>query len=291
MGIKYTNKEIESIIDGNSVKKKTRLFLRDRMGYFGLGFILNYEQVEKLTLSVQTDEERSEWERIIGFGLRIENGFKDLGNIVSKIEIGKVLLSRYLMEIQDFERIETLINQLLTPSELDYMVSDDEKAVEYLSSKTIKNRFIDFENYHLISPSFEEGKFLDLHLTGEGSLTEKAKDSYQDIRKKIEAYLCYEFAMMRKLQKWGLDLPEYDELFKSYKESIEMPVSISVRFSGVQDNRGYQLGECHLKEQEEKGIPYPALRDLVEDYSLSLAGFDPMEEETASKINKYYNQI
>ena len=112
IGDKYIKKEIEKIIEKGSVSKKATLFLRDRMGYFGSGFILTYEEIERLTLSVKP-EKRKEWESYISFGLRLENGFKDLDRFLRELTGYRETLLRTLTEIRDFEILEECLNKLV----------------------------------------------------------------------------------------------------------------------------------------------------------------------------------
>ena len=111
---RYNQKMIEGIIKKAPVSKKIQLFLRDRMGYFGQGFILNYDQIERLTLSV-APEDRKEWEVKTALGLRIENALKDMNRSLERVRSGRRRLSRILTEIQDFELLEDTLNQILDP--------------------------------------------------------------------------------------------------------------------------------------------------------------------------------
>jgi hypothetical protein len=60
-----------------------------------------------------------------------------------------------------------------------------------------------------------------------------------------------------------------------------------MRFQGLQYRRLFHLGG--YKNTGE--IPYPAMRDLIEDYSLNINEIDPHIEDNEELIIKYYKSI
>lgn len=283
---KYSQFEIDKIISRGSVKQKARLFVRDRMGYHGTGFIMSYDDIERLTQSVQ-ENDRDKWDELTSFGLRLENGFKDLALIVKNVTRDRNNLQSTLRTLRDFEILEEAVNSLMYPSEY-YKTGPNPKyflEYRYLNPPDIPT------GLSLVSPTRDEEGFVDFHLTGEGSLSEKAMALRDSMRQSMKTYLCYEYAMRERFKELHLDIPEYEETLERFRKEIEIPVSLSLRFEGVQDNRTYQVGECNLKDREPKEYPFPAVRDRVEDYSVRVSDIDLTTNENKEFINTCYSQI
>lgn len=285
---RYSKTEIEKIIEKGSVNKKSRLFLRDRMGYFGLGFILSYKEIEKLTLSVSPDR-RKEWESNISFGLRLENGFKDLDRFLRDLTGLRETLLRTLTEIRDFEILEECLNRLVDKDSEEFSLGWWDQVSEEAQENIEKNG-VERRGLSLVKISLDRWNHISLNLTGEGSLTERAEKNQNDLREQMRCYLCYEEAMRRRIGESGIEVPEYEEKLKQNRSILERPVSMRVRFQGRQDNRTYQTSLVRPQE-EPLEFPYPALRDMIENYSVYPEEINLEEEKNIKSITEYYNQI
>ena len=294
IGTRYSQREIDRIIESGSVKQRARLAIRDRMGYHGAGFILTYEQVERLNLSVQDIIERKQWEDLTSRGLRLENGFKDLKLILRDLSRDRENLLTTLRTIRDFELLEEIINKLIDPQEESLFRATDPQSIDFLSQISLDNmrdRRISSKGFSLIKPTLDPSNHLNLNLTGEDSLTERAKFLRGELMERMREYLCYEVAMRQRISELKLDIPEYEEVLMANREIVEQPVSMSLRFEGVQDNRTYQIGEANLKDRDPQEYPFPSLSDLIEDYSVRPQDIDLDSEENQEFINKCYNQL
>ena len=107
----------------------------------------------------------------------------------------------------------------------------------------------------------------------------------------MRLYLCYEVAIRRRIPELGLSVPEYESLLTRYREVVEEPVSVSLRWAGVQDNRTYQLGETNLKDRDPQEYPFPSLRRLIEDFSVRYQDIDLESIENQQEIKRLYEQI
>lgn len=288
---RYNQREIEGIIGSGSIKQRALLYLRDRMGFYGAGFILSYNQVDRLSLSVSDPDKRRRWVDYISFGLRIENGFKDIELNLRTLTRVRGELGTLLRMIQDFELIEVTMNKLLTPGEPALWDGDmtDRERISQTALDFIRDKRIPSSGFNYIRPSLDENNHLDLGLTGDKSLTEKAKEKQEDLRALLEDCLCYEVALRKRIKESKLIIPEYEVVLKKFREILETPVSFNLRFRGAQDNRVYLLEDD--PDKQEKEFPFPALRDLIEDYSVRVDDIDLKSDESLDKINNFYNQI
>ena len=287
MGNRYSRTEIDRIISEGSIKQKSRLFLRDRMGYFGQGFILSYGDIEALTLSVDAVH-RKEWEGNVSMGLRIENGFRDLSRFLNNLMTEKDNLSRTLTELMEFEKYEVIINKLLLSYDYGDATLDE---IVNVSREKVKTRQISTKDFVLTRPYLSESGTMNLGLTGANSLTEKVKEGQRLVLYYLKYYLCYEEAMRQRISEFRINIPEYMDKIKENRVEVEKPTSMSIRFVGVQDNRGFQIGECNLKDKTPKEYPNPSLRDLIEDYSVRVQDIDLTTAECQKQIKEYYNSI
>lgn len=287
MGNRYSRTEIDRIISEGSIKQKSRLFLRDRMGYFGQGFILSYGDIEALTLSVDAVH-RKEWEGNVSMGLRIENGFRDLSRFLNNLMTEKDNLSRTLTELMEFEKYEVIINKLLLSYDYGDATLDE---IVNVSREKVKTRQISTKDFVLTRPYLTESGTMNLGLTGANSLTEKVKEGQRLVLYYLKYYLCYEEAMRQRISEFRINIPEYMDKIKENRVEVEKPTSMSIRFVGVQDNRGFQIGECNLKDKTPKEYPNPSLRDLIEDYSVRVQDIDLTTDECQKQIKEYYNSI
>ena len=290
---RYSRDDIERIISSGSIKQKSRLYIRDRMGYFGQGFILTYGDIESLTLSVEAWKRR-EWEGFVSFGLRLENGFKDMNRGLERLRRNRADLLRTLSEIHDFEKLELALNKLLDPR-LDPVlwsdIGENAKLLPELALTNLRERRIETDGFSLVSPRLDPSNHIDLGLSGEGSLRERAGEERDRLRNEMRFYLCYEIAIRRRIEELGLNIPEYESLMKQNREVIEEPVSMSLRWAGVQDNRTYQIGEANLKDREPQEHPFPSLMRMIEDYSVRPQDIDLDSIESKQEIKKIYEQI
>lgn len=289
IGDKYIKKEIEKIIERGSVSKKATLFLRDRMGYFGSGFILTYEEIERLTLSVKP-EKRKEWESYISFGLRLENGFKDLDRFLRELTGYRETLLRTLTEIRDFEILEECLNKLVNKDSDEFRQGLFDFSVPEDAKENIETNRVETGGLSLVRMTLDKWNNISLNLTGEGSLTERAEKNRDDLREQMRSYLCYEEAMIGRIKESKIEVPEYGDKLRKNRSVLEKPVSMRVRFQGRQDNRTYQTSLVRPEEGPLE-LPYPALRDLVENYSVYPEEINLNEEKNIKLINEYYNQI
>lgn len=291
---RYSQTDIDRIFDSGTIKQKSRLYLRDRMGYFGQGFILNFDDAKELPLSFEPWK-RDEWEKYVSFGLRLENGFKDMSRSLERIRQDRFILLRTLSEIHDFEKLELLLNRLLDP-DLDPVLWDSigepETIVPRVALENLRDRDIPIDkSFQLIDLTLDPSNHIDLHLSGGGSLREQAEKRRDILREEMRLYLCYEVAIRRRIPELGLSIPEYENLLKKNREVIEEPVSLSLRWEGVQDNRTYQIGEANLKDRDPQEYPFPSLMRMVEDYSVRPQDIDLNSIENRNDIERLYHQI
>ena len=290
MTSEYSYRDIDRIIESNSVKQKIRLYLRDRVGYLGGKFILSYNDVKELTNSVR-EYDREEWDDKIGLGLRLENGFKDMNLYLTAFRTLKMMLQRDLIELMEFERYETIINKLLMEVSCIYGDNETPDQVRDMSMIKLERDEILLRNFAITKPRLTEDGDISLGLTGEMSLTEITKKDFENAKDQLRLYLCYEEAMKRRIKEFDLNIPEYEDILEHNRKEIERPVSMSVRFEGVQDNRAIQVGECNLKDKTPKEYPFPALRKMIEDYSIRVQDIDLSTAENQSRIMMTYNSI
>lgn len=291
---RYSQTDIDRIFDSGTIKQKSRLYLRDRMGYFGQGFILNFDDAKELPLSFEPWK-RDEWEKYVSFGLRLENGFKDMSRSLERIRQDRFILLRILSEIHDFEKLELLLNRLLDP-DLDPTLWDDigepDSLLPRLALDNLRERLIhEDKSFKLIDLTIDPSNHIDLNLSGDGSLREQAKKRRDILREEMRLYLCYEVAIKRRIPELGLSIPEYENLLKKNREVIEEPVSLSLRWEGVQDNRTYQIGEANLKDRDPQEYPFPSLMRMIEDYSVRPQDIDLNSIENRNDIERLYHQI
>lgn len=291
---RYSQTDIDRIFDSGTIKQKSRLYLRDRMGYFGQGFILNFDDAKELPLSFEPWK-RDEWEKYVSFGLRLENGFKDMSRSLERIRQDRFILLRTLSEIHDFEKLELLLNRLLDP-DLDPVLWDSigepETIVPRVALENLRDRDIPIDkSFQLIDLTLDPSNHIDLHLSGGGSLREQAEKRRDILREEMRLYLCYEVAIRRRIPELGLSIPEYENLLKKNREVIEEPVSLSLRWEGVQDNRTYQIGEANLKDRDPQEYPFPSLMRMIEDYSVRPQDIDLNSIENRNDIERLYHQI
>ena len=292
---KYTPTKIQEIIEFGSVKDKAILFLRDRMGYFqnGLSFILDFGDPEILTDSVLSMDQR-QWNEYISQGLRIENAFRDLNKFMMTATKFREDLSKTISILLDMEEMEEMTTDLLL------MVGKHAKLHPKEDSELINNlRRANGEmvllgrKFSHIDPTITEDGTIDLHLTKRGE-----EDNFATLRDTMEfertqakewmtRFLLFVEAMRRRFREMEIVLPEYEQLISAYTKLLDKPLMGSLRFQGVQERRLFHLGE--YKETGE--TPYPAMRDLIEDYSIIISEVDPQMEKYEGLINKYYKSI
>ena len=290
---RYSEGDLDRIFSSGSIKQKARLYIRDRMGYFGQGFILSPSEAEQLPRSFEPWK-RDEWEKYVSFALRLENGFKDMNRSLERIIRNRDDLLRTLFEIHDFEQLELLLNLFVDP-DLDPVLWDDigepDSLLPRLALDNLRKRFIQDNSFRLIDPGIDSSNHIDLHLSGDGSLRERAGKLRDRLRKEMRFYLCYEVAIRQRIPELGLSVPEYENLLKKNREVVEEPVSMSPRWAGVQDNRTYQLGETNLKDRNPQEYPFPSLMRMIEDYSVRPQDIDLNSPESKKEIKISYEQI
>jgi len=292
---KYTPTKIQEIIEFGSVKDKAILFLRDRMGYFqnGLSFILDFGDPEILTDSVLSMDQR-QWNEYISQGLRIENAFRDLNKFMMTATKFREDLSKTISILLDMEEMEEMTTDLLL------MVGKHAKLHPKEDSELINNlRRANGEmvllgrKFSHIDPTITEDGTIDLHLTKRGE-----EDNFATLRDTMEfertqakewmtRFLLFVEAMRRRFREMEIVLPEYEQLISAYTKLLDKPLMGSLRFQGVQERRLFHLGE--YKETGE--TPYPAMRDLIEDYSINISDIHPQREKHEELIITYYNSI
>lgn len=280
---RYSKTEIERIVSEGSIKQKARLFLRDRMGYSGTGFILDYPTIDRLLLSVDSMYRR-DWVRYVSFGLRLENGFKDISNILRNIDRYRDELRVSILTILEFEKYEVILNKLLTPN--DYFLGEDYEDLKGLTEERLRLRRIERVGFTMTAPHLEDDGTINLNLTGKGSATERADESVRLLRENMRDFVCYESAMRRRIEESEINVPEYEDLMTMNRQRASEPVSLSVRWSGSQDSRLFRLGPQEDR-RDPLDLPFPALKDIVERYSVSLDDILPDD----NLIKKIYNQI
>lgn len=301
----YTQEDIEEIIFSGTTKEKATLFLRDRMGYFkyGIPFLLNIGEPEVLMDSV-CPYELQEWNKYISWGLRIENGFKDLNRFLMILMTYRDDLSKILSEMSDLEGIEEAVNETLLMSSLHNDLDPSDQAESQLLRDlrviAIKQGFSN-KHFNKIRPEITEDGYIsfipevnDLNLFGEKnefrSIKERAMSTYLYYKDWMMKYLCFEEAMRRRIKESKLKLPEYEKLLTAYRvglDSIKQEPH-SLRYEGFQDVRLVLFGR---DSRSGKMFPYPAMIDLIEDLSVRSDEFDINSDESEKKIMSYYDSI
>lgn len=290
---RYSDDDIERIFGSDVVKQKARLYIRDRMGYFGEGFILTPEEAEKLPLSF-SPWKRPEWEGYVSLALRIENGLKDMNRSLERLRRDRTDLNRTLSEIHDFEKLEVLMNKLLDPfvaPDLWETIGEPDSPLPLLAERNLKDRNIRTEGFNIIRPTLDSENHIDLGLSGTGSLRERAEALRDRLRTEMRFYLCYEVAIRQRIKELKISVPEYESLMKKNRTIVEEPVSMFLRWAGVQDNRTIQIGETNLKDRDPQEYPFPSLMRLIEDYSVRVKDIDLNDRESTEKIKEIYKQI
>lgn len=290
---RYSRGDIERIISSGTIKQKSRLYIRDRMGYFGQGFILTPEEAQQLPLSFE-GWRRDEWEGYVSLGLRLENGFKDMNRSLDRLRRNRADLLRTLSEIHDFEKIEVLLNKLLVPVDdpsLWENIGEPDSPLPRIVLDNQLDRRLRIDGFNLIRPTLDSSNHINLNLSGAGSLRERAERMRDRLRNEMRFYLCYEVAIRRRISELNLNIPEYENLLKQNREVVEEPVSMSLRWEGVQDNRTYQIGEANLKDRDPQEYPFPSLMRMIEDYSVRPQDIDLNSGENQNEIRITYEQI
>ena len=292
---KYTPSKIQEIIDEGSVKDKAILFLRDRMGYFqnGLSFILDFGVPEILTNSVAPEDQHI-WNEYISKGLRIENAFRDLNKFMMYANRFRDDLSRTISILLDMEELEETMTELLLMigKHAKLNPKDDRGLIEDLRKANGEWVLTGREFTH-IDPSITEDGTIDLHLTKRGE-----EDQFPTLRDRMSfelerstdwmiKFLLFVEAMRRRFKQFDLNLPEYEQLISAYTKTLDKPMFGSLRFQGVQERRLFHLGEY----QETGETPYPAMIDLIENYSINISQVNPNIRDNEELIIKYYKSI
>lgn len=292
---RYTPTKIQEIIDEGSVKEKAILFLRDRMGYFqyDLNFILDFGVPEELTNSV-APEDQQEWNDYISKGLRIENAFRDLNRFMMNANKYREDLYRTISYLLDMEEMEEMTTELLMMLEKHTKLHYKEQDELIKDLRRVNGEWVLLgREFSHIDPKITEDGTIDLHLTKRGeedhfpTLRDRMEFEHERSRDWMVRFLLFAEAMRRRFKQFNLHLPEYDQLISAYTKVLDKPQSGSMRFQGLQDRRLFHLGG--YKNTGE--IPYPAMRDLVEDYSLNINEIDPHIEDNEELIIKYYKSI
>lgn len=290
---RYSRGDIERIISSGTIKQKSRLYIRDRMGYFGQGFILTPEEAQQLPLSFE-GWRRDEWEGYVSLGLRLENGFKDMNRSLDRLRRNRADLLRTLSEIHDFEKIEVLLNKLLVPVDdpsLWENIGEPDSPLPRIVLDNQLDRRLRIDGFNLIRPTLDSSNHINLNLSGAGSLRERAERMRDRLRNEMRFYLCYEVAIRRRISELNLNIPEYENLLRQNREVVEEPVSMSLRWEGVQDNRTYQIGEANLKDRDPQEYPFPSLMRMIDDYSVRPQDIDLNSGENQNEIRITYEQI
>lgn len=292
---RYTPTKIQEIIDEGSVKEKAILFLRDRMGYFqyDLNFILDFGVPEELTNSV-APEDQQEWNDYISKGLRIENAFRDLNRFMMNANKYREDLYRTISYLLDMEEMEEMTTELLMMLEKHTKLHYKEQDELIKDLRRVNGEWVLLgREFSHIDPKITEDGTIDLHLTKRGeedhfpTLRDRMEFEHERSRDWMVRFLLFAEAMRRRFKQFNLHLPEYDQLISAYTKVLDKPQSGSMRFQGLQDRRLFHLGG--YKNTGE--IPYPAMRDLIEDYSLNINEIDPHIEDNEELIIKYYKSI
>lgn len=275
---RYSQRRIDRIIDEGQVGEKISLFLRDRMGYFGQGFILNYDEIDRLCLSVVDIEDRREWVRQTSLGLRIENGFRDLNRTLDRVRGKQQNLLRTLSEIVEVDRLEDGLNRILS-----YQWTP--------VSEWVRQEICSLTGFSMLRPRLDPNKEINLGTEVEGGLMTKASQDREDIRSETRFFLCYEDSMMRKLDEFKLPVPEYLSTLSEMRGTLESILGeVPVRFRGEQDLREENIKERKVLRGPEK-YPFPSLRGLIENYSVRPEDIDLNDEESMSLKNDILTRI
>lgn len=288
---RYSRRRIDRIIDEGQVREKISLFLRDRMGYYGKGFILNYSDIDRLSLSVSRIYDREEWVRQTGLGLRIENGFKDMNLSLERVRGKYQTLLKTLSELVVVEKIEEDLNRILSPQRF----GEDEDGRPlfdmFPTSREIRQAVSEMTESPLMRPSLDSQGNLNLGTEVKGGLRTKASEEQEDLRSETRFFLCYEDSMRRKLGEFDLPVPEYEEYLSELRGSLDSLLNgVPVRFRGEQDLREDNIRERKILREPEK-YPLPSLRGMIENYSVRPENIDLNDEESRSLKNDILTRI
>lgn len=279
---RYSQRQIDDIIKRGSLKTKITLYLRDRMGYFGEGFILKYPDIDRLNSSI-SERDREVWDRKIGYGGRLENGFKDLGNLANRIGEEKIKISRILKEIQDLEQFEEIINRI---------VIDDRGHINSNISQKLKN--LQGIHLNLSELEFSPDSLLDVNISKDGGLIRELHIRLANLTEMMFRFLCYVRAMEIKISEYKLtQIPEYINRLEVYMKFVADPVTLFAKYKGIQDVRPLKV-----KDSDPQGIgpsvkncPFPALRNLMENYYISLDDIDMTTKKAKDQIKSTLTRL
>lgn len=299
---KYTPEKIKEILTEGSVRDKATLFLRDRMGYFqfDLHFILNFGEPEELMNSIAPHELR-EWNEYISMGLRIENAFRDLHRFMFIASDSRGEMIKLLSFLTDLEEMEDLLNETLLTgtlhNSLDPNVAPDLETIHKLRFSTARHSLLNRTFSHL-KPVLSDVGDIDINLRGTTieeddrfkTLKEKVDDKWWETEMWMRNVLLFIEALRRRFKMMDLILPEYEHLISQYMNVLDSPLAGHLRFEGVQDNRLFYLGD-YDKTSADIFTPYPAMREIIEDYSLRISEVDPKLDENEDTITRYFNSI
>lgn len=280
MDDRYSQRQIDDIIRRGSLKTKITLYLRDRMGYFGEGFILQYSDIDRLNSSI-SETDREEWDKKIGYGSRLENGFKDLGNLANRIGGEKINISRILKEIQDFEQFEEMINR---------MAIDDKGHINSDISQKLKR--LQGIHLNLSELEFSPDSLLNINMSKEGGLIRELQVKLAKLREMMFRFLCYVRAIEIKISEYKLtQIPEYINRLEVYMKFVGDPVVMLAKYRGVQDVRPLRVRTPLGQNSDPQGTgpsvkntPFPSLKNLMEDYSINLDDIDMTTKKAKDQI-------
>lgn len=323
MSKEMTREKIEDIIKWGTTRDKAKLFLRDRMGYFkcGIDFILNFGEPEIISDSIPP-QDQSEWNYFLSWGLRIENGFKDLIRFYD-IVINKISeLSTLLSQVSDIETIEEATNEaiILTSSQIKLLNKEGEqdiKRIQYLRTEFLRLA-LDNRHFNKLSPVvMDEGvlslncsltetekglsdedsvrlkhrnKLLSNYLDTEihSDLRDRVVQAYKELRLSVRRYLIFELALKRRIDELKLSLPEYGHLIKYHTQRINRLLPLSLRYEGFSPD---SLSLFDEESNQDNSIPFPAMRDLIQDYSYKTTDVNLNEGDVKITFERYYKSI
>lgn len=225
MATRYTQREILTIIEGSSVKQKSRLYLRDRVSILPLGpdFILQVGQPDQLLTSVLSVDQ-TEFNRVVSWGFRVETGVLNLFSILTEIRVLREQLREAEIHRLNLNRSEVLINEILTIATQDAKDPQGER-VRILRQLPIGRPFADTET------EFDQGGYLRIRTEGETEkdltqINRRIRTLRGNSERLIRIYLTHEIALRRFIERGQRvpSIPEYEEILKVYDDRLNASV-------------------------------------------------------------------
>ena len=279
---KYTQEKIEEIICNGSARTKARLYLRDRVALLpeGTEYIMRIGGPERLLSSVRI-EDRSEFDRIVSRGLRIEAGIINLYFVIAEYRLRQTELTEAIRHRANLNNGEDLINSVLMRATdplspfvpplrssgernlFDQDLPDDpedtqEKRIE--ERRKLLTNPLSVISFLCTPQEITDQGYLRIRTDGHriedlSVINGRIKSLRSDLRTLYEVYIYRERAtkrFIRDSQNFP-PIPEYGEILKKYYDLLIQEAGPALPSNGGPDNRVPALRD--LLRQEDDRIP------------------------------------